>query len=60
MNKINLKKIVENLVETFLYAGRISIELRQKGLIKKIKSDNTPVTNGDLKVNEIITKKLLN
>ena len=59
MNKINLKKIVENLVETFLYAGRISIELRQKGLIKKIKSDNTPVTNGDLKVNEIITKKII-
>ncbi len=60
MNKINLKEIVENLIDTFLYAGKISLELREKGLIKKIKPDNTPVSNGDLKVNKIITEKITN
>tara|TARA_A100001015_G_scaffold253707_1_gene294071 strand:- start:1047 stop:1403 length:357 start_codon:yes stop_codon:yes gene_type:complete len=59
MNEMDLKKIVESLIDTFLYAGKISLELREKGLIKKIKADNTPVSNGDLKVNEIITKKIL-
>ncbi len=58
MNNLDIKKIIENLVETFLHAGHVSLELRNKGLIKKIKSDNTPVSNGDLEVNEIITKKI--
>jgi 3'(2'), 5'-bisphosphate nucleotidase len=58
MRKINIKKIVENLINTFLSAGEISINLRKDGLTKKIKSDNTPVSNGDLEVNKIITKKL--
>ena len=58
MTKIEIQKIVENLIDTFLYAGKISIELRKKGLIKNIKSDNTPVTNGDLEVNKIITDKI--
>ena len=59
MDKINVKEVVENLINTFLSAGEISLELRQKGLIKKIKSDNTPVSNGDLGVNKIITKKII-
>ncbi len=58
MVKVNIKEIVENLISTFLYAGKVSLDLRDKGLIKKIKDDNTPVTNGDLEVNEIITKKI--
>ena len=58
MKKINIKETVENLVDTFLYAGKISLELRKKGLTKEIKSDNTPVSNGDLEVNKIITKKI--
>ena len=58
MVKINIKKIIEDLVDTFLDAGRISLELREKGLEKKIKKDNTPVTNGDIEVNEIVTKKI--
>ena len=56
---MNLKIIVENLIEIFLSAGNLSLKLREKGLIKKIKSDNTPVSNGDLEVNKIITQKLL-
>ena len=59
MTKINIKEIVESLIDTFLSAGKISLELREKGLLKKIKSDNTPVSNGDLEVNDIITKKIL-
>ena len=36
----------------------ISINLRKDGLTKRIKSDNTPVSNGDLEVNKIITEKI--
>jgi 3'(2'), 5'-bisphosphate nucleotidase len=59
MTKINIKKIVEDLIDTFLDAGKTSLELREKGLTKKIKSDNTPVSNGDLEVNKIITEKIM-
>ena len=58
MNKIDIKIVVENLIDTFLQAGKISLDLRRKGLTKKIKSDNTPVSNGDLEVNEILTNKI--
>ena len=59
MKKIDLKNIVENLIATFLHAGKISLELREKGLTKKIKSDNTPVSNGDIEVNNFVTKKIV-
>ena len=55
---MDLKKIVKDLIESFLIAGDLAIELRTKGLIKKIKSDNTPVSNGDMEVNELITKEI--
>ena len=58
MSNLDIKKIVENLIKTFLEAGKISLELRKKGLIKKIKSDNTPVTNGDIEVNKIVTNRI--
>ena len=54
----DIKIIVENLIDTFLNAGKISLELRKKGLTKQIKKDNTPVSNGDLEVNKIITNKI--
>ena len=59
MNEINLKNIVESQIDTFLYAGDVAIELRNKGLTKEIKSDGTPVSNGDLEINKIITKQIL-
>ena len=52
------RKIIDGLVDTFLKAGEISLELRKKGLIKEIKPDNTPVTNGDIEVNNILTRKI--
>ena len=58
MTKIDIEKIVRDLIDTFLSAGEVSINLRKDGLTKKIKSDNTPVSNGDIEVNKIISKKL--
>ena len=55
---MDLKKVVEDLIESFLIAGDLAIELRTKGLIKKIKSDNTPVSNGDIEVNKLIAKEI--
>ena len=60
MKQIEIKTTIEKLIYTFLYAGKVSIELRKKGLIKEIKEDNTPVSNGDLEVNRILTEKINN
>ena len=59
MNEINLKKIIEDQIDTFIYAGNVAIELRNKGLTKEIKPDGTPVSNGDLEINKIVTNKIL-
>ncbi len=57
--KINeLKSISESLIDTFLDAGKVSIDLYQKGLKIEIKEDRSPVSNGDLAVNELITNKI--
>ncbi len=58
MNFEETKKITENLLETFKKAGQISLDLRKKGLIKKIKNDGTPVTNGDIEVNNLLLSKI--
>tara|TARA_B100000941_G_scaffold290251_1_gene271731 strand:- start:136 stop:909 length:774 start_codon:yes stop_codon:yes gene_type:complete len=58
MEKNKRKEITESLLKTFLIAGSLSIELRKKGLKKEIKDDNTPVTNGDIEVNKLVTNKI--
>ena len=58
MNQNNIKGIVEDLIQTFLYAGEVSLKLRDQGLLKEMKSDNTPVSNGDLEVNKILINKI--
>ena len=58
MSELNLKSIAEDLIETFNEASLASIEIFKKGLNIKIKEDNSPVSNGDIKVNEIITEKI--
>jgi len=55
---MNIETIIKNLVDTFFEAGKTALELREKGLKKEIKSDNTPVTNGDFEVNKIISNKI--
>ena len=59
MNRSELKNIAEGLVETFNSAGQESINLYSKGLKIEIKEDNSPVSNGDLRCNELITNKIL-
>ena len=59
MNKGELKIIAEKLIDTFNIAGKESIDLYKKGLKIEIKKDNSPVSNGDLKVDDLITKKIL-
>ena len=58
MKSSELKTISENLINTFNEAGRLSIDLYKKGLKIEIKEDKSPVSNGDLKVNELITNKI--
>ena len=59
MNKIDLKYLAENLIDTFLQAGKESIKLYEEGLKIEIKEDKSPVTNGDLRANELICNKIL-
>ena len=58
MNKSDLKLFAESLIETFDYAGKESIRLYNEGLKIEIKKDKSTVSNGDLKVNELITNKI--
>ncbi len=58
MNKNELKSLAEQLIDTFTIAGNKSIELYDMGLKIEIKKDDSPVSNGDLIVNELITKKI--
>mgnify|MGYP000880130948 CR=1 FL=1 len=58
MNIEETKKITLSLIETFNEAGILALRLRKAGLKKEIKSDNTPVSNGDIEVNKILTKKI--
>ena len=58
MNIEEAKKITLSLIETFNDAGRVALNLREAGLKQEIKDDNTPVSNGDIEVNKILTKKI--
>jgi len=59
MNKSELKNIAEGLIKTFNIAGQESIDLYNRGLKIEIKPDNSPVSNGDLRCNELISNKIL-
>ena len=58
MNIEETKKITLSLIDTFEKASQVALDLRKVGLTKEIKSDNTPVSNGDIEVNKILTKKI--
>ena len=58
MNNLDLKGIAEDLVNTFLMAGKIAKEISQKGVEIVIKPDKSPVTNGDLAVDKILQAKI--
>jgi len=58
MNIEETRKITLSLIDTFKLASLVSLDLRKAGLTKEIKSDNTPVSNGDIEVNKILTNKI--
>ena len=58
MNNTNLKNTIENLIDTFLEAGKIAREISERGVKITIKSDKSPVTDGDLAVDRILSEKI--
>jgi len=58
MNIEETRKITLSLIDTFIQASQVSLDLRKAGLTKVIKLDNTPVSNGDIEVNKILTSKI--
>ena len=58
MKSEELKQISESLIDTTKIAGEKSVEIQKKGLKIIMKPDNTPVSNGDLEVNKILTEKI--
>jgi 3'(2'), 5'-bisphosphate nucleotidase len=58
MNIQETKNITLSLIATFKKASKVALDLRKAGLTKEIKSDNTPVSNGDIEVNKILTNKI--
>ena len=58
MNNEESKKIVEGLIDSTNLAGNKSIELQKKGLKITIKPDKSPVSNGDLEVDKILTERI--
>ena len=58
MNNLNLKNITENLLDTFLKAGNLAKEISNRGVKITIKSDKSPVTDGDLAVDKLLRDKI--
>ena len=58
MNNINLKNITEKLLDTFLEAGRIAKEISRRGVKITIKTDKSPVTDGDIAVDQLLRDKI--
>jgi len=58
LNNLNLKNITEDFIEVFLKAGKIAKEISQRGAKVTIKADKSPVTNGDLVVDELLRNKI--
>ena len=58
MNNLNLKNTAENLIDTFLKAGKIAKEISRRGVKITIKVDKSPVTDGDLAVDELLRTKI--
>ena len=58
MNNLDLKNIVEELLDTFLEAGKIAKEISRRGVKITIKADKSPVTDGDLAVDQLLKDKI--
>ena len=60
MNNLNLKNIAENFIDTFIKAGKLAKEISHRGVKITIKADKSPVTDGDLAVDELLRNKIIN
>ena len=60
MTDVNLKTITEDLLDTFLKAGKIAKEISRRGVKITIKADKSPVTDGDIAVDNILRNKIRN
>jgi len=58
LNSLNLKNIAEGLLDVFLEAGNLAKKISSSGVKITIKADNTPVTDGDMAVDELLRKKI--
>jgi len=58
LNNLNLKNIAEGLLDTFLEAGKIAKEISHRGVKITIKADKSPVTDGDLAVDQLLRDKI--
>jgi len=58
LDKKKLKNTIEALLDTFLEAGKVAKEISEKGVKITIKSDKSPVTDGDLLVDKILGEKI--
>ena len=58
MNDLNLKSTTEDLIDTFLEAGKIAKKICQRGVKVTIKADKSPVTDGDIAVDELLRTKI--
>ena len=55
LNNFNLKNISEEFLDTFIEAGKIAKDVSRRGVKITIKADKSPVTDGDLAVNRLLT-----
>ena len=60
MTNLDLKKIAEDLIDTFYEAGQVAKTISKRGVKVTIKADNSPVTDGDIEVDKILRNKLNN
>ena len=60
MDNFNLKNIAEGLLDTFLEAGKIAKDISLRGVKITIKTDGSPVTDGDLAVDKLLRNKIEN
>ena len=58
MNNLSLKNTAENLIDTFIKAGKIAKEIGYRGVKITIKADKSPVTDGDLAVDKLLKTKI--
>jgi 3'(2'), 5'-bisphosphate nucleotidase len=60
LNNLNLKNIAENFIDTFIKAGELAKKICHRGVKITIKADKSPVTDGDLAVDELLRNKIIN